>query len=64
MRYLQRLLGRRKTAQALAQRARMVLTAADGMSNQGIVAMTVCRELYTVGPCIAWVHTQGMSPVM
>ncbi len=36
---LQRWLARRKTAQALAQRARLVLAAADGMSNQSIVTM-------------------------
>jgi transposase len=35
---LQRWLARRKTAQALAQRARLVLAAADGLSNQSIVA--------------------------
>ncbi len=35
---LQRWVQRRKTAQALAQRARLVLAAADGASNQAIVA--------------------------
>ena len=36
---LQRWLARRTTAQALAQRARLVLAAAEGLSNQRLVSM-------------------------
>ncbi len=45
----QRWLRRRKTAQALAQRAQLVLAAADGRSNQDVARMMLRLTIWTVG---------------